>query len=319
LECIVAYDLRRGSEIWAYGDSARFSSWRTGVGPRSTPVVDGAQVYALGATGWLRCLDAADGGRLLWRRHVGAAASAWGLWASPLLWRDLVIVANGRGEPLQAFDRQSGEPRWQANTPAGDGAPLLARATGMELVVLSGTTGASGHEPATGVALWRRRWAPSVTVASTAVPLPAGRLLLGGGRGGMRLVDVRRDLGAAGLVAALLWRAPHLRPTLSSVVEADGFLYGLDDGRLVCLEAATGYRRWLGPRFGQGRLLLADDAVLVQSETGDIALVAREPTAFRQLLRFHASDTDRGWAPPLQQGRWLVVRGEGQATLWELP
>lgn len=30
LECIVAYDLRRGTEIWAYGDSALFArlTWR---------------------------------------------------------------------------------------------------------------------------------------------------------------------------------------------------------------------------------------------------------------------------------------------------
>ena len=56
-ECVVAYDLR-GREVWAYGDSARFVDLVAGVGPRSTPVVDGGRVYALGATGWLRCLAA---------------------------------------------------------------------------------------------------------------------------------------------------------------------------------------------------------------------------------------------------------------------
>ncbi|MDA0336792.1 MAG: hypothetical protein O2782_16635, partial [bacterium] len=40
-ECVVAYDLRRGSEVWAYGDTARFADLRAGVGPRATPVIDG--------------------------------------------------------------------------------------------------------------------------------------------------------------------------------------------------------------------------------------------------------------------------------------
>ena len=64
---------------------------------------------------------------------------------------------------------------------------------------------------------------------------------------------------------------------------------------------------------------MAGTHLLVQSEDGDIALVARDPEAFGETWRFHALDTRRGWAPPTLQGRWLLVRGDGEAALWELP
>ena len=116
-----------------------------------------------------------------------------------------------------------------------------------------------------------------------------------------------------------MWRALHLRPTLSAVVQVDGFLYGLDDGRLVCLDATTGFRRWQGARYGHGRLRRAGRHLLVQSEDGDIAVVACDSAQFRQLLRFQAVDTRRGWALPTVHLPWVLTRGTGEAALWELP
>jgi outer membrane protein assembly factor BamB len=106
---------------------------------------------------------------------------------------------------------------------------------------------------------------------------------------------------------------------LSCVVEAKGYLYGLDDGRLVCLEATTGFRRWRGAWYGHGQVLLAEGLLIVQSEDGYISLVAAEPTDFVEKLRFYAVDTERGWATPVRHGRWLLVRGNSEAVLWELP
>ena len=319
-ECIVAYDLRTGSEIWVYADSARFATLRAGVGPRSTPVVDGGLVYALGASGWLRCLAGGDGGRLVWRRRIGARAATWGLWASPVIVDDLVIVAGAPGQqgvPLSAFDRRSGEPRWQVE--AGGGVPILATVAGVRQLILSGVDGASGHLTPTGMTLWRTSWPESDGVLPAFEHLQDGSLLFGGGRGGVRVIDVQAHVGAGGMIVALLWRALHLRPTLSAVVQVDGFLYGLDDGRLVCLDATTGFRRWQGARYGHGRLRRAGRHLLVQSEDGDIAVVACDSAQFRQLLRFQAVDTRRGWALPTVHLPWVLTRGTGEAALWELP
>jgi outer membrane protein assembly factor BamB len=323
LESVVAYDLRLGSELWAYGDSTRFATLGMGIGPRATPAVDEDRVYALGATGWLRCLSLQDGGKLLWRRQVqaesGADTPAQALWATPLLLADVVVVTAGMGQPLQAFDRLTGAPRWQADTPGGDGAPVLVSTAGLPLVVVGGQAGASGHEPGSGISLWQVSWPASSTVAPKPVPLPRGRVLLGGGSAGIRAFEVKRLLGSSGFTASLLWRAPQLRTSLSAVVGADGSLYGLDDGRLVCVDSATGFRRWQATRYGQGRVLLAGALLLVQSEDGTVALVARSAEAFQERMRFRALETQRAWAEPLLHDRWLLVRGPDQAALWELP
>src|SRR6185369_11307281 len=45
---------------------ARHENVLGGIGPRSTPTIHNGKVYALGATGILRCLDGATG-KLLWQ------------------------------------------------------------------------------------------------------------------------------------------------------------------------------------------------------------------------------------------------------------
>ena len=55
--------------------------------------------------------------------------------------------------------------------------------------------------------------------------------------------------------------------------KGDGFAYGLDDGILVCLDLATGARKWKGGRYGHGQVLRVDDLLLVQAEAGDVVLV----------------------------------------------
>jgi outer membrane protein assembly factor BamB len=320
-EVTVAYDLRRGTELWAYADSGRFTSGFTslaaGIGPRSVPVVKGGTVFTLSATGWLRSLAAGDGGHLLWRRRIRETATESGLWAAPLLVRNLIVVSTGT--EVHAFAQNSGEPRWQAETPAGDGSLVLTILAGLEQIVVAGRRGASGHDPGTGFTLWQVTWPVSDVIAPRPLAIAGGRLLFNGGGTGARLYDVQRQIGVVGLTPTLLWRSAQLRSSLSCVVEAKGYLYGLDDGRLVCLEATTGFRRWRGAWYGHGQVLLAEGLLIVQSEDGYISLVAAEPTDFVEKLRFYAVDTERGWATPVRHGRWLLVRGNSEAVLWELP
>ncbi|MDA0336569.1 MAG: PQQ-binding-like beta-propeller repeat protein, partial [bacterium] len=242
------------------------------------------------------------------------------LGSTPLVRGDLVVVTAGAEAGLQALDRLTGEPRWQADTPGGDGAPVLGvTAAGLPLIVASGAAGASGHDPGSGLTLWQASWPASGIVAPKAVPLGRGRLLLGGGPAGVRAYDVQWQIGTAGLIAALLWRTTQLRPALSVGVEADGFVYGLDDGRLVCIDAATGYRRWQGARYGHGRILRAGSELLVQAEDGTVAIVVPSAEGSHERLRFRALHTRRGWAEPLLHDRWLLVRDDDEAALWELP
>src|SRR6187402_72516 len=102
-EVVAAYDVQTGRELWANSWRERFNSklmglWGGGEGPRSTPTWHDGLVYALGARGELRCLDAVTG-KLVWRTNIlsdaGATNLTWGMAGSPLVAGDAVIVQPG--------------------------------------------------------------------------------------------------------------------------------------------------------------------------------------------------------------------------------
>src|SRR6185436_5290240 len=96
-EVVAAYDVNTGRELWAQGWNAEYND-STGDGPRTTPTWDDGRLYALGATGELRCLDAKTGA-VSWAKNILSDNQAdnlsWAMAASPLIVDDKVIVLPG--------------------------------------------------------------------------------------------------------------------------------------------------------------------------------------------------------------------------------
>ena len=92
------------------------------------------------------------------------------------------------------------------------------------------------------------------------------------------------------LRADVLWRSRRLKAKFTQVVEHGGFLYGLDEGVLVCLDPADGERRWKSGRYGHGQILLVDDLLLVQAEDGEVVLIDPNPEQLTEVARFPAVD-----------------------------
>ena len=57
----------------------------------------------------------------------------------------------------------------------------------------------------------------------------------------------------------------------------DGFVYGLDEGILACLDLKTGRIKWKGGHYEYGQVLLLENVLLVIAENGDLALVEISP------------------------------------------
>jgi len=117
---VFAMNLDGGSLAWKARVGAPLVDSRGGA--RSTPVVDGDRVYALGSGGDLVCLDAATG-KAVWSKNLerdygGQMMSRW-MWSeSPLVDGDrLVFTPGARDAALVAVDKKTGRDVWRTSVP----------------------------------------------------------------------------------------------------------------------------------------------------------------------------------------------------------
>ena len=108
-----------------------------------------------------------------------------------------------------------------------------------------------------------------------------------------------------------------LQTKFCNVVVQGDHVYGLSDGILECVDLAGGQRVWKGGRYAQGQILGVGDLLLVQAESGAVALVEATPAGHRELGRFSALK-DKTWNNPSLYGRFLLVRNAEQAACYEL-
>lgn len=326
-ELIVCYHVPTGRALWSHANRVRFKD-PTGDGPRATPTIDGQRVYALGATGILDCLDGATG-ELLWTHDTLVERDLknleWGKSDSPLIYDDLVIVTGGKsadgrsGPSLIAFDKTTGAPVWAAgHDNASYCTPEPAALAGRPQIVIVNAGSISGHDPADGKLLWEYSWPGQWPKVSQPVPLADDRLLLTAGYG-LGAVLLKVEAGAkGGLSPAEIWKSKKMKPQFANVVVRDGFIYGVDDGVLACVDLAEGKRKWRAGRYGHGQIMLVGDVILIQAESGEIVLVEATPQRHHELTRFAAIE-GKTWNNPALSGRRLLVRNDQEAACYELP
>lgn len=312
-EVAAAYDLTNGKVLWVNAWDASFNSFLGGDGPRSTPTFDAGTVYVQGAEGELRALDA-NTGRLLWRHNIlqenGGKAAPYGVSVSPLIAGNLLIThAGGKAnKSIVAYEKTTGKLAW--GTLGDDPAyasPMLVTLGGVRQILTCTASRVVGLHPQTGSLLWEFPWATSYDVNAAQPVLVGGdRLLISAGYGhGAALIEVKDGKATA------VWENKLLKNKFNSSVYFNGFIYGLDENILSCVDAATGQRKWKGGRYGYGQvaLLPAHGQLLVTAESGEVALVKTDPTQFQELARSQVL-RDKTWnQPALGQGR-LVVRNQ---------
>ena len=96
------------------------------------------------------------------------------------------------------------------------------------------------------------------------------------------------------------------------------YLYGLDDGRLACLEVQTGERVWKEGRFASGQTLLVDDLILIQNEKGTVHLAEAKPQGYQELGEIEALSS-KTWNHPTLAGHFLLVRNDRESVCYLLP
>jgi outer membrane protein assembly factor BamB len=322
-EAVTAYQLDTVKPLWRQAYPALFSEVMGGDGPRATPTIAGNDVFALGATGVLLRIDALTG-KIHWKRNVLDDAQGpnieWGMSGSPLVTDDRVIVNSGgmNDRGVIAYNRADGEVLWAAGDyQAAYASPVLATIADVPQVLILSADHVAGHDLKTGVQLWSEPFVPLNGIAvGQPLALPDGRVFVSASYGaGAKMIRLTRDEKSWSV--ATVWENKMMRCKFSSPVYEAGFLYGLDDGILVCLDANTGKRTWKNGRYGHGQFLLASGHLYIQAENGDFAIVAADPSRFRELARFKVLPGIKNWNAPTVAGNRLLVRNHFEAALFE--
>ncbi len=322
-EVAAAYDVMTGRELWTTGWPAQFRESMGGDGPRATPVFADGVVYVQGAEGELRALDATTG-RTAWRTNIlqdaGAANLPWGMAAAPLILNDLVVTVPGGGanRSVIAYQRKTGARAWSAGSErAAYSSPMRVTLAGVPQILVFHAEGLAGLSPADGTRLWSHPWRTQYDVnASQPLVIGDSRVFVSSGYGtGAAVIELARS--GAGVTVREVWRNIRMKNQFTSSVVHDGFIYGLDESILACIDAGTGDLKWKGGRYGYGQVLLAGGHLIVLTEDGDLALVRATPERHDERARFAAIE-GKTWNHPALSNGILLVRNLKEMAAFDL-
>ena len=321
-EVVAAYDINNGHELWAQKWNAEFND-STGDGPRATPTWDQGHIYALGATGELRCLDA-NSGSVIWGKNIlndnQAKNLPWAMAAAPLIVDDKVIVLPGgaNGKSVVAYNKMTGAPVWKVlDDPQAYVSPMLVELAGRRQVVVVSSYRVLGLAPENGALLWSYPWNTDMGInVSQPIMVDRNRFFISSGYGkGAALVEVKGSGNS--FTAATIWENKNMKNKFNSSVLHNGYVYGLDEGILVCLDVNTGERKWKEGRYGYGQVVLAGNHLIVTSDQGDVALVNASPDKYTEVARFTAVQGQTWNYPAIANGK-LLVRNSNEMAAFDI-
>jgi outer membrane protein assembly factor BamB len=213
----------------------------------STPVTDGDHVYFFFGKSGVLAYDLK--GIELWRADVGSGTHPMGSAASPVLYKDLVIVAAAiESQALVALDKKSGKEVWRTKGLGTSWAtPVLVNTPGGKTELILNLPGKIvGYDPTDGKELWHCTGIGSPNGMGGTAPTPVakdGVVYVTGGGGPEPLATIAVKAGGSGDVSKthVLWRqrvgGSYCSPVLvgASLCWIDGMLQGLQvsDGKSI--------------------------------------------------------------------------------------
>lgn len=216
----------------------------------STPASDGESIFAFFGKSGVFAFDLA--GQQLWQAHVGAKTDVWGSAASPVLYKNLVIVnAAIESGAMIALDKKTGKEVWRIKGISKNWtSPIIVpvaqakadSAVPHELVIsLPGSV--VGYNPADGQELWRCQGIGSAGAGYT-ISTPVTRdgivyVIGGGGPSGQATALAIRAGGRGDVTQShQLWRQKGGSSVCSPVLVGDHLCWVA--GSATCLNAADG-------------------------------------------------------------------------------
>jgi hypothetical protein len=109
----------------------------------------------------------------------------------------------------------------------------------------------------------------------------------------------------------------------STPVYFKGHLYGMfqfkkyGDGPIKCVDVKTGDVKWEKEGFGPGNVIRSQDEIVALSDSGELVLIAADPSRYRELARAKVLEGKCWTTPVLSNGR-IFVRSTTEAACYDV-
>lgn len=319
---LVCVDESTGKILWqrevkgVAGEDALNQMLQTHGYASSTPATDGERVYVLFGKAGVVAFDLE--GTELWRKSVGtgSAVMGWGSAASPIVYKNLVIVnAAAEDKALYALDGKTGKQIWRnpADSLAGCwSTPILVDvAGGKQELVIAVPFEVWGLDPDTGDFLWFCEGVRSQAACTSLVARDGIVYGVAGGPGANGAVAIRAGGRDDVTKTHRVWSQTYGSYVTSPVLVGDYLYWVSDRGIAQCVKRQTGeqvYNQRI-PDAGQvyaSVVAAGDKLYAVSREKGTFVLAARPEF---EVLAHNLLDDDAGICnagPAVSNGRLLL-------------
>jgi outer membrane protein assembly factor BamB len=288
----------------------------------STPVTDGKNVYIVAFDGSIAAVSIE--GETIWMYRDFEYFSEHGLGVSPILYKDLLIVAFdpsssgpdpklGWQKPwdkavILALDKNTGKVRWEGKRGLSQIAhvsPQILNINGKDQLISAAGNVIQGFDPDTGERIWTvsspgEGVVPSVVVGEGLIFTASGfgdstiRVVRAGGKGDVTKTNI-------------VWESKEDVPKIPSMLYVRPYLYLVTDaGVAKCFKAATGeviWRQRLGGRFSASPVW-ADGKIYFLSDKGTTTVIP-DGAEFKVLSKNELNETCKA-SPAISQGNIFI-------------
>jgi len=312
-DIVYCLDALTGKDIWTYRYPALLEGKDYQGGPNATPTVDGNKVYTLSKRGKVFCFNAKTG-EIIWqkdlRKEFEVKTPHWGLASSPLIIDNMVIY--NAGSYGIALDKNDGSLVWQnGKGPAGYASAVPFSMGNQKCIAMLVHRELVGLAAATGKELWRVEWKTLYDENIPDVIISGDKLFASTGLGTGSALFKFDDSSLT-----KIWSNKKLQNHINSSVLWEGYIYGIDGAKLVCLDFETGRVAWSQKGVGKygSSLTLSDGKLIILTEKGKLIIAEASPKGFKEISSAQIL-SGRCWTVPVLSNGKIYARSNGTGKL----
>ncbi len=304
----------KGTEVWqtTYGPE-----WTGSYpGSRSTPTVDGKDIYLMSGEGLVACYRGKDG-KKVWSVDTAATFGAqnikWGISESVLVDGDNVICTpGGANASVVALNKKNGKTVWKSSGPGEKSAycsPTVVAHGGKRIILTMTAKSVIGLDAKNGKLLWKHAHKTAYDVHANTPIYADGYIFATSGYG---TGSVLLKLNKSGTSVSQVWKDKKLDVHHGGAVLLGSLVVGTGHKNTkgyAGIDFKSGAVKWEHPGVGKGPLTAAGGMVIGYSEKGKVGLMKATPEGLEVVSQFRISHGDKEhWAHPVVANGVLYIR-----------